>query len=424
MIFFSAAVILSISKGVRIGMKRIMHSLTAQIFAALFAGIVTGIFFTDKPELANDYIKPFGTIFLNLIKFIVVPIVFFSIITGVISMSDIKKVGAIGAKTLIFYFVTTAFAITLALTVANVFRGMFRVIDTTDLSFEADSSVNLMDTLINIFPSNIIGPFAESTMLQVIVASLLFGFGIIAAGSRGEAFGRLAESISEVSIEIMEMILKLSPIGVFCLIAPVIAEYGPTILSSLGLVLLCAYICYFLHTAIVYSVAVGTLGGISPVRFFREMAPAMALAFSSASSVGTLPLSMECCERLGARRSITGFVLPLGATVNMDGTAIYQGVCAIFIAACYGIQLTLGQMITVVLTSTLASVGTAGVPGAGTVMLAMVLESVNLPVSGIALVMGLDRIFDMGRTVVNITGDAACSIVVSRFEKRKTDSKN
>ena len=183
-------------------------------------------------------------------------------------------------------------------------------------------------------------------------------------------------------------------------------------------VLLCAYIGYFLHAVIVYSATVKALGGVSPLAFFKGMFPAMAMAFSSASSVGTLPLNLECTERLGARRDIASFVLPLGATINMDGTAIYQGVCAVFIATCYGVDLTLGQMITIVLTATLASIGTAGVPGSGVVMLTMVLESVNLPVAGIGLVIGVDRIFDMGRTTVNITGDAACALVVSNLEKK------
>ena len=185
------------------------------------------------------------------------------------------------------------------------------------------------------------------------------------------------------------------------------------------MVLLVAYICYILHAVLVYSVSVFTMGGVSPIKFFKGMMPAIMFAFSSASSVGTLPINMKCVDELGADKEISSFVLPLGATINMDGTAIYQGVCAVFIAACYGINLTLPQMLTIVLTATLASIGTAGVPGAGMVMLAMVLTSVGLPVDGIALVAGVDRIFDMGRTTVNITGDAACAIVVSNIERKK-----
>ena len=217
----------------------------------------------------------------------------------------------------------------------------------------------------------------------------------------------------------MEVILTLSPVGVFCLLCPVIAANGPMVIGSLAKVILAAYCAYVLHAIIIYSATIATMGGMSPVKFFKGMLPAIMFAFSSASSVGTLPINMECTENLGASREVSSFVLPLGATINMDGTAIYQGVCAVFIASCYGINLTPAQMISIVLTATLASVGTAGVPGAGMVMLAMVLTSVGLPIDGIALVAGVDRIFDMGRTTLNITGDASCSIIVSNILRRR-----
>ena len=217
----------------------------------------------------------------------------------------------------------------------------------------------------------------------------------------------------------MEMILQLSPIGVFCLLCPVIAENGPKVIGSLAMVLLTAYIGYLVHAVCVYSMTVKFMGGVNPLTFFKGMMPAIMFAFSSASSVGTLPLNLECTEELGASREVASFVLPLGATINMDGTAIYQGVCAVFIASCYGINLSLSQMVTIVLTATLASIGTAGVPGAGMVMLAMVLASVGLPIDGIALVAGVDRIFDMGRTTLNITGDASCAIIVSNMMKKR-----
>lgn len=214
-------------------------------------------------------------------------------------------------------------------------------------------------------------------------------------------------------MKVMEMILYLSPVGVFCLLCPVIAANGPKVIGSLAMVLLTAYIGFLLHAVCIYSMTVRTMGGVSPARFFKGMMPAILFAFSSASSVGTLPINMECTEKLGASREVTSFVLPLGATINMDGTAIYQGVCAVFIASCYGIHLSLTQMASIVVTATLASIGTAGVPGAGMVMLAMVLTSVGLPIDGVALVAGVDRIFDMGRTTLNITGDASCAIIVS-----------
>ena len=371
-------------------------------------------------DFAQSYIKPFGTIFLNLVKFIVVPIVLFSIMCGIISMRDIKKVGSIGLKTVVYYLCTTAFAITIGLVGGNLFKRLFPKVATTDLTYEAAEATSFMDTIVNIFPSNFISPMVEANMLQIIVMALLLGFAIIMIGEqKNTRVVRACNDLNDVFMKCMEMILKLSPIGVFCLLCPVIASNGPAIIGSLAMVLLAAYICYIVHAVVVYSIAVKTMGGLSPVEFFKGMLPAIMFAFSSASSVGTLPINMECVEKMGASKEVTSFVLPLGATINMDGTAIYQGVCAIFIAACYGIQLTLPQMLTIILTATLASIGTAGVPGAGMVMLAMVLTSVGLPVDGIALVAGVDRIFDMGRTTVNITGDASCCMIVSNLEKKK-----
>ena len=395
-------------------------SLAMQIFIALVLAIAAGLLLQKHAQFAETYIKPFGTIFLNLLKFIVVPIVLFSIMCGIISMRDIKKVGAIGLKTVVYYMCTTAFAITIGLIGGNLFKKMFPVIATTDLSYQVGEKTSLMDTIVNIFPSNFISPMADENMLQVIVMALLIGFAIILVGEeKNTRIITACNDLNDVFMKCMEMILKLSPIGVFCLLCPVVAANGATIIGSLAMVLLAAYVCYIVHAVVVYSFAVKTIGGISPLTFFKEMLPAIMFAFSSASSVGTLPINMECTEKLGTSREIASFILPLGATINMDGTAIYQGVCAIFIASCYGIHLTLPQMLTIIFTATLASIGTAGVPGAGMVMLAMVLTSVGLPVDGIALVAGVDRIFDMGRTTVNITGDASCCVIVSNLEKKR-----
>ena len=395
-------------------------SLAMQIFIALVLAIAAGLLLQKHAQFAETYIKPFGTIFLNLLKFIVVPIVLFSIMCGIISMRDIKKVGAIGLKTVVYYMCTTAFAITIGLIGGNLFKKMFPVIATTDLSYQVGEKTSLMDTIVNIFPSNFISPMAEANMLQVIVMALLIGFAIILVGEeKNTRIITACNDLNDVFMKCMEMILKLSPIGVFCLLCPVVAANGATIIGSLAMVLLAAYVCYIVHAVVVYSFAVKTIGGISPLTFFKEMLPAIMFAFSSASSVGTLPINMECTEKLGTSREIASFILPLGATINMDGTAIYQGVCAIFIASCYGIHLTLPQMLTIIFTATLASIGTAGVPGAGMVMLVMVLTSVGLPVDGIALVAGVDRIFDMGRTTVNITGDASCCVIVSNLEKKR-----
>ncbi len=395
-------------------------SLASYIMLGLLLGIGAGMALVGNPDVATTYIQPFGTLFLNLIKMIIVPVVLFSIIAGVISLSDIKKVGSIGFKTVGFYLCTTAVAVTLGLLAGNIFKpGSGSLFETSDLTYEASTAPSFIDTMISIFPSNIISPMASASMLQVIVIAIFFGFGIIMAGEKGKAAADFCASMSEVSMQIMGFIIKLSPIGVFALITPVVAINGPDILGALFQLIVLLYCAYILHAVVVYSLAVKAGGVCGPVKFFRTMFPAIAMGFSSASSVGTLPINMECCEKLGARKEITSFVLPLGATINMDGTAIYQGCCAMFIAQVYGIDLTLMQQLTIVLTATLASIGTAGVPGAGMIMLAMVLQSVGLPIEGIALIAGIDRIVDMGRTTVNITGDAACTLVVSKAMDKK-----
>ena len=402
-------------------MEKIKNSLPIQIFIALGLGIVAGLIFLSAggTEFTVSYIKPIGTIFLNLLKFIVVPIVLTSIIQGVVSLSDVRKVGTIGIRTIIYYFCTTAIAIVIGLIFANLFKGTYTVLQTSDLEYEAAEPTTFMDTIVNIFPSNFFEPMVSATMLQVIVIALFLGFGIIIAGEKGKLVSDLIDSLYEVFMVIMRGIIKLTPIAVFCLITPVVAENGPQVLGSLAMVLLTAYIAYFTHAFLTYSVAVKTLGHMSPIEFIKGAIPAFLFAFSSTSSIGTLPVTMECVEKMGGRKDVASFTLPLGATINMDGTAIYQGVCAIFIAACYGIDLTFGQMVTIVLTATLASIGTAGTPGAGMIMLAMVLQSVGLPVEGIALVAGVDRIFDMGRTGINVVGDMSAAMIISDYETKR-----
>ena len=398
------------------------------IFVGLVVGVVAGLALMNASvagmagkDFANAYIKPWGDIFLNLLKFVVVPIVLFSIASGVISMQDIGKVGSIGGKTIVYYMCTTAFAVVLALILASVAKGagLFVELNTSGLQYTPPEGQSIMTVIVNIFPSNAVQPLADATMLQVIVISLLVGFGVLLAGERGLVAAQIIDSFNEVFMKIMDLIIRLSPVGVACLMCPVVAENGPKILQYMIAALAVAYAGYIVHALVVYSSTVRLLGGLSPMAFFKGMAPAMLMAFSSASSVGGLPFNLECSERLGVRREVASFVLPLGATINMDGTAIYQGLCAVFIATAFGIDLTMGQMLTIVLTATLASIGTAGVPGAVMVMLAMVLQSVNVPVEGIALVAGIDRVFDMGRTTVNITGDAACAIIVSHMEDKK-----
>lgn len=397
-------------------------SLATQIMIALFLGIVTGIFFIDNPDFALEYIQPVGTLFLNLIKMIVVPIVLFSIMSGVVSLSDIRQVGSIGVKTIVFYLSTTAVAIALGLFVANlVGLGTGEPILSEIPEYTVAEAPSFIETLVNIFPSNIVAPMSSANMLQIIVIALFFGFGVILAGEKGKPFEDFVNSGAEVSMKVMSMIIKFSPYGVFALIVPVVAVNGPEVLGSLFFLIVVVYISYILHAVIVYSSVVKIVLKMSPITFFKGVAPAVMMAFSSASSVSALPLNIECCEKLGAKKEITSFVLPLGATINMDGTAIYQGCCVMFIASVYGIDLTFAQQLTIILTATLASIGTAGVPGSGMIMLAMVLQSVGLPVEGIALIAGIDRILDMGRTAVNINGDAACALMISALEdKQKT----
>lgn len=395
-------------------------NLAKSIFIALILAIILGLLLQNYSQALNSYVRPLGDIFLNLLKFIVTPIVLFSIMGGIISMKDIKKVGEVGGFTVVYYFCTTAFAIIIGLGFANIFKKYFPVIATASLEYSVDSNVSFMDTIVNIFPSNFLAPIVETNMLQVIVSSVLIGFAILLIDEKKQAKAiETIDILNDIFMKVMELILKLSPFGVFCLLMPVIAENGPKIIGSLASVLLVAYLAYIVHALVVYSFTIKTLGGLSPKEFFKGMMPAMMFAFSSASSMGTIPLNLQCCEELGADRDVTSFVLPLGATINMDGTAIYQGVCAVFIASCYGINLSLGQMLTIVLTSTLASIGTAGVPGSGMIMLAMVLQTVGLPVEGIALVAGIDRIFDMGRTTLNITGDATAAIINSNRLRKK-----
>ena len=324
-------------------------NLTRNILIALVSAVILGLLLQSKAEILNEYIKPFGDIFLNLIKFIVTPIVFFSIIGGIVSMKDIKKVGEVGIFTIIYYFLTTSCAIV----IRDSFKRIFPVIATTNLEFEVGEKVSFMDTLVNIFPKNFLSPMVEANMLQIIVGAMIVGFSIllIKKESQDKAIGAV-EVLNDIFMKAMELILSLSPIGVFCLLVPVIAENGAMIIGSLASVLLVAYLAYALHGLVVYSFTIKTLAKISPIQFFKGMAPAIMFAFSSASSVGTIPINIKCCEELGADHDVTSFVLPLGATINMDGTAIYQGVCAVFIASCYGIDLTLGQMVNIVLYGT------------------------------------------------------------------------
>ena len=403
-------------------------SLPVQILIALVLGIAVGLicYFTNTASFTENYLKPIGTIFINLLKFIVVPIVLLSMISGIVSMGDLRKVGSVGWKTVVFFLVTTAIACVIGLAVGSLFDGLgwFPALALeSGAEWTGATSAKFMDTLVGIFPSNMWSAFVNANMLQVIVIALLIGGGILAAGKRGELCVSIVDSVYAVFEKIMEFIIRLSPIGVFTMIAWVIATQGAAVLGPIALVILSAYIGYILHAVLIYSMSAKVFAKISPFAFFKGASAAMIFAFTSASSVATLPVSKECAEKMGADENISSFVLPLGATINMDGTAVYQCVATIFLAACCGIDLTLGQMILVVVTATLASIGTAGVSGAGVIMLAMVLETLGIPVEMILLIYAVDRLFDMGRTCLNITGDIACSLCVSSWERKKAAAK-
>lgn len=402
-------------------------SLPVWIFIGMFAGILVGLCFLKNPAFTTDYLKPIGTIYINLLKFLVVPVVLFSIMDGVISLKDLRRVGSVGIKTFVYYMVTTAVAVTIGLILVSCFKGAFPALpsaELSELSYEAKEAPKIMDVIVGIFPDNLFAPMVKADMLPVIVIAILLGAGILSAGEKGEKIAELVNCMNDVIMRVLMMIVKLTPVGVFCLMANVVAVNGPEIIGTLALVIGIAYMGYILHVVLVYGSSIRFLSGMSPIKFFKGLAPAMICAFTTTSSNATLPLNIECCNKMGAEPEISSFVLPLGATINMDGTAIYQAVAAVFIACCYGIDLTFTQLATIVLTATLASVGTAGVSGAGMIMLAMVLTSIGVPVEGIAIIAGVDKIFDMGRTTLNITGDATCAIWISKLERRRKAKAN
>ncbi len=399
-------------------------SLPAWILIALVAGIAVGLvcYFAGWADFTANYLKPIGTIFINLLKFIVVPVVLFSMIDGIISMGDLKQVGSVGWKTVVYFLATTAIACVIGLVFATIFNnaGWFPTLTLEEGAvWEKATSANFMDTLVGIFPSNMWKAFVDANMLQVIVIAIFFGGCILAAGEKGKLCADIVGSFYAVIERLMGFVISLSPIGVFTMMAWVVATQGASILGSLGIVLGCAYIGYIVHAVLVYSLSAKIFVGMSPLKFFKGAFAAMIFAFTSTSSAATLPVSKECANNLGADDDISALVLPLGATINMDGTAIYQCVATVFLAALCGIDLTIGQMVTVVVTATLASIGTAGVSGAGMIMLAMVLTAMGIPVDMIMIIYGVDRLFDMGRTCLNVTGDIACAVCCTKWEEGK-----
>lgn len=401
-------------------MKKI--SLTAQIGIALILAVIAGVLLRNQADFVNTYIKPFGIIFLNLLKFIVVPLVLFSIMAGILSMNDISKVGKLGIRALLYFMVTTLFAVTLGLLVPSLVKNILPVIhisaETSAETIEAPQ-FSVMEQIVNMFPNNILEPVSSMAMMQVIVMALFFGIAMVHIGEKGELARKVTLSFNDVVGKILEYIMALAPFGVFCMLTPVVVENGPAVLGSYAALLALAYFCFAVHAGVVYASAVGLMGRINPLKFFKGMQPAMLFAFSSDSSVATLPYTMQCTEKLGVNKDIGRFVLALGATINMDGVAIYLGVASVFMATCCGIDLTMSQYLAIAFASTVASIGTPGIPGGSLALMAMVFASAGIPVECVAVAAGIDRIIDMGRTVMSITGDASCAVVMQRLLGKK-----
>ncbi len=400
-------------------------NLSIKILIALVLSVICGLVAgADALPFINWWIAPIGTIFLNLIKMVIVPIVFFSLVVGMTSLGDISKLGRIGVKTILLYLVTTAIAIVIGFGVAGIVHPGLGLVMTSEEAVTVKEAPSIMQVFVAMVPTNPVASMAKADILPLIVFSLFVGVGILqVGGERAKTLIDLFDAGAEVSYKIIGIVMKFAPYGVFALLLPVVAKNGPAVLLPLLSVIACVAVGCVIHAVLVYSTLARVWGGHTPLQFFRGMSEAMLIAFTTCSSAAALPVNMKNCqEKLGVRRDVSSFVLPLGATINMDGTALYMGVCSLFIANVFGVDLSLGQMAMIVLTGTLASIGTAGVPGAGIIMLAMVLQSVGLPMEGLALVAGIDRILDMFRTCLNITGDAAVTIVMDQ-EERKSSAK-
>ena len=396
-------------------------NLSIKIFIALVLSVVVGLIAGESSlPFINWWIAPIGTMFINLIKMMIVPVVFFSLVVGMTSLGDTKKLGRIGAKTVVLYLVTTAVAILIGFGIAGIVSPGTGLSLTSDAAVKVKEAPSLMQVLVAMIPANPIDAMAKAQILPVIVFSLFVGIGIVhVGGERAQLLMKFFDAAAEVSYKIIGIVMQFAPIGVFALLLPVVAKNGPAVLLPLMSVIGCVAVGCVIHAIVVYSSLARIWGGHTPLEFFRGMSEAMMIAFTTCSSAAALPVNMKNCqEKLGVSREVSSFVLPLGATINMDGTALYMGVCSLFIANVFGIDLTMGQMLMIILTGTLASIGTAGVPGAGLIMLAMVLQTAGLPLEGLALVAGIDRVLDMFRTCLNITGDGAVTIVMDQEEKK------
>lgn len=389
-----------------------------KILLAMALGSVLGLM---SPAIA-ELIKPLGVMFIRMIKMLIVPLVFFSITSAIMSMDSTEKLGPKGIKAIILYLITTACAIAIGLIIGHVMRPG----DNVTLAFDAASNVHTeahkihwQNTFINLIPENIVDAFASNNVLQIIVFAIVLAIATRMAGKKAEPVITLCCSAAEVMYKVTAIMIRFTPMGVFSLMASLVASHDINILHGLLQVVATVYLSSAVHMLLIYGGMLYLLTKLNPLYFLSKIIPAQLMAFSTSSSTATLPITMQVAEKkLGVSKTTSSFVLPIGTTVNMDGTALYQGVCVMFAAQALGVDLTVGQYITVILTSTLASIGTAGVPGAGLIMLSLVLSSIGLPLEIVALIAGIDRILDMVRTLVNITGDVMVALVVDSYEQR------
>lgn len=381
-------------------------------------GFVAGPLVKSSPVLSN-YVMPFidliGKIFLRLLMMLIIPLVVSSLIAGTASVGDSHKLGRIGIKTMLLYLITTAIAVLIGLLCGNIFNAGAGMSIPAGLHANVQEAKPLFDVILDVFPTNPIASMVNGSMLQILVFTLFFGIACIIAGERGRKVAEFFESVADVMYSVTHMVMNIAPYGVFALISITAAKFGIVILVPFAKVIAAVYIGCIIHAVLIYSAMIIFFCKRSPLWYFRGIREAAITAFVTRSSAGSLPVTFSNVrDNLGVSESVSSFVLPLGATINMDGTALYQGVCALFVAQAFNVPLTLGMQLGIVVTATLASIGTAGVPGAGLIMLTMVFTSVGLPIEGIALVAGIDVIFDAARTCLNVMGDTAvCAVVAS-----------
>ena len=404
--------------------------LSTKILVGMSAGIIVGLLFnalggSDPDEsvlitwVVENIFDVIGKIFVVSLKLLVVPLVFFSLVCGSASMGEDIKMGQVAIKTILLYLLTTAIAVSIALLVANIVDPGVGINTGTIDSFEVKTAPSVKEVLIGIFPDNPFRAMVDGNMLQIIVFAILVGVAILKTGDSGKTVLRGCVLINEVIMKMVFMLINLAPYGVFCLLAKLFTREGFSAIVNLAIYFSTIVFVLSFHAAVIYSAILYIFTGLNPLKLFKNMRPAMLFAFSTSSSNATIPVTLTTARnRLGADNSIASFTIPLGATVNMDGTAIMQGIATVFIAQAYGLELSMIQYVSVVATATLASIGTAGVPGVGLITLAMVLQQVGLPVEGIGLIIGVDRLLDMLRTVVNISGDGMVTTVVASSEKR------